>query len=84
MGCSLHTADLSDEAKRFLSELGSRGDEAEAARQKGTSQAEIQRWARLPEYQEHRREAPEYFRSWKDPGAAVTADPSRWPLEGRR
>lgn len=84
MPWNLHEANLSREAKDFLSVLSSCGDLRKAAAEVGASEADVRRWAREPEFVEHRRKALAHYESWRDwRSRAALAPPTLWPALGR-
>jgi hypothetical protein len=84
MAWNLHDADLPDDAKAYLSVLGSHGDEEQARRECGVSEAKVRTWARLDEFIDHRQRAFAHFEDWKDWRAnRERVDPAQWPSQGR-
>jgi len=65
MGWNLAAADLPQEARNYLSCLGSCGDEAQAAEEADVLAADIRRWSALDEFISHRAQAMQYFDSWR-------------------
>lgn len=83
MAWNLHTAKLPDDAKAFLSVLGSCGDARKAAEEVGATEADLRNWARDSEFLDHRRQALKHYESWKTWTPPRGADPAQWPPRGR-
>ncbi len=66
MGWDLYRTDLPEDAKSFLSVLGSCGDERQATVEAGVTENDVRIWSRLDEFVDHRRKALEHFESWRD------------------
>lgn len=84
MGWDLNRAELPQEAKDFLSVLGGCGDEHQAARECGATDADVRAWGRLPDFGKHRVAAMEYYESWKgwDARQSTLPDPAAPPRPG--
>jgi len=84
MSWNLIASTLPEGAKDYLSQLGSCGDEHEAAKRAAVSEADIRKWSRDDEFLDHRRQALAYYESWKDwKAGSEDVDPARWPSRGR-
>jgi len=75
MAWDLAGADMPQQAKDFLSLLGSCGDERQAISEAGCTEADVRRWSRDDVFLDHRRQALDYFAGWKD-WKPATSDPA--------